>query len=207
MNGNYEIKLLNAERWNDLASLFKTSKACKDCWCFNHRVPYQKALVKNAARDAMKGLVKEGKVTGLLAYEGETAVGWCAVDPLASQTGHDYFSFTKGPVDPTTWILHCLYVAPTHRGKGISTQLIESAITHAKTSGGTELLAFPIPDDSQKKFALHDTEFSGRLGTYLRLGFLKQERLTEFYQKVRLDLLAERVRMEEAPNNIQFKLL
>lgn len=188
MNRKLEILPLIQDRFEDLTAVFETSDECKNCWCMNHRMAPEKVVTGGEARSCFQKSIGTESLSGLLAYVEGKPAGWCAVDPLRTQVGHDYYLSLKEPPSASTWIIHCLYVIPGARGLGVSTELVKGAVRLAREKGASEVLAFPIPEESHGKFPLHDAEFSGRMSTYLKQGFEKAERLNEFYQKVRLDL-------------------
>lgn len=179
---------LSAERWTDLVSLFESSEQCRDCWCMNHRIKPTAAVTGVLAKEALQNLIREDQAHGVLAYQGEQCVGWCAVDPLSEQPGHDYVLETQGPVPASTWSIHCLYVHPKARGAGVSRVLIKEAIDVAREAGATEVLAFPIPEESRSRFPPHEAEFSGRMSTFMKFGFERVQKLNEFYNVLALQL-------------------
>ncbi len=81
-------------------------------------------------------------------------------------------------------MIHCLYVSESARGKGVSRALMEAAVTLARENGAGKILGFPIPEDSRGKFPEGLAEFSGRLSTFRKMGFLEREKLDAFYQVV-----------------------
>jgi GNAT superfamily N-acetyltransferase len=178
------IENVNEANWDKLEALFETSEECKECWCMNHRSEPSLCPTGNQAKNAMKNEIRTGRAFGLLAFENNTAVGWCAIDPVATQIGHDYCLQKEKKISPNSWMIHCLYIDSAYRGAGVSKILIASAIEKAKSEGATEVLAFPIPEDSTGKFPKDIAEFSGRLSTYQKLGFELRERLDNFYQVV-----------------------
>jgi len=159
----------------------------------NHRSDPAACPTGENARLALRAAFENGSAYGLLAFDGERAVGWCAVDPVATQVGHDYFLHTPGGSD---WMIHCLYVEESARGKGVSGALVEAAAALAKENMAERILGFPIPEGSAGKFPKDLAEFSGRLSTFRKLGFEPRERLDDFYQVVALQLSTWRVRTE-----------
>ena len=125
-----------------------------------------------------------GRGYGLLAFVGKEPAGWCAVDPVKTQVGHDYCLQGKSLESSPAWMIHCLYVAPKYRGVGVSKLLVQAATDLAMSQGTTELLAFPIPEESAGRFPKDVAEFSGRLSTFRKLGFKTKDRLSDFYEVV-----------------------
>ncbi len=179
-----KIEKVSEQNWNDLVTLFSASPECRECWCMNHRSEPSSCPTGDNAKVALKEEITAGRAYGLLAKVEGIPAGWCAVDPVATQVGHDFCIEGKVKSDEARWMIHCLYVDEKFRGKGVSKSLISAANDLARANGATEMLAFPIPEDSAGKFPKDLAEFSGRLSTYYKHGFVSQERLNDFYQVV-----------------------
>jgi GNAT superfamily N-acetyltransferase len=177
-----------AENWSDIEDLFSTSEECNNCWCMNHRLPPDQVIVGEAARTSLKASISSGIAKSILAFSDKKCIGWCAVDSTANQPGHDYCFESPENVSKDIWSIHCIYIHPGFRGMGISTNLLKHAVELAKNEGAIEVLAFPIPEETRHKFPLHDAEFSGRLSSYLKLGFCKKKPLNDFYSVVGIQL-------------------
>lgn len=94
-------------------------------------------------RQAMKRIVDSGTVPGLLAYEGETPVGWVSVAPR-----EDYPSLNRSPNlkridDRPVWSIVCFYVDPRQRGKGLLPKLVAAARDYAVGQGAWIVEAYP----------------------------------------------------------------
>ncbi len=179
-----KIEIVTENNWDSLVKLFQGSTECSDCWCMNHRSKPTSCPTGDSAKTALLQEIKSGKAFGLLAFRDNIPAGWCAIDPVKTQIGHDYYLQTADANTSEAWMIHCLYVDPGHRGAGISSELINSAISLSKSNGATELLAFPIPEDSTGKFPKDIAEFSGRFSTFKKFSFEPQHRLDNFYQVV-----------------------
>ncbi|TNM37522.1 GNAT family N-acetyltransferase [Nocardioides albidus] len=120
------------------------------CWCLSYRIP---STVNNAMRGEERGafvaqLLEEGPL-GVLAYDGDTPVGWAAVAPRSATT------FARNRRIPhvddlPVWSLWCIRVRPGHRGKGISHALIGGAIEFAREQGAPALEAYPLDNRGAK---------------------------------------------------------
>jgi GNAT superfamily N-acetyltransferase len=180
-------KPLTEDLLDGLASLFATSRECSLCWCMNHRLPPAGEIQGEPAKDKMRELTQEKKLWGILAFDKETCVGWCAIDPILNQPGHDYAFWKHAKKCADTWSVHCLYLHPKYRGQGISTLLVRHAVALAEANGAKSILSFPIPREMRDKFPEHDGEFSGRMSTFAKIGFVPTERINDFYQVMELD--------------------
>ncbi|HPC11865.1 MAG TPA: GNAT family N-acetyltransferase, partial [candidate division Zixibacteria bacterium] len=74
---------LTPERWGDFEALFGVRGACGGCWCMYWRLFRLAFSIGKGEgnRRAMQKLVRAGTEPGILAYDGERPVGWCAVAP------------------------------------------------------------------------------------------------------------------------------
>ena len=83
---SYSFHPLTIDRWPDFEQLFGPKGACAGCWCMWWRM--ERSIYNDQKGEGNKksfhDLVKNGTLTGLLAYDGDNAVGWCAVAPRAS---------------------------------------------------------------------------------------------------------------------------
>ena len=76
------IKPLTPDRWPALVDLFGRLGACNGCWCMYWRIgsAYRKASSEQN-KSAFRDVVKRGPPPGLLAFEGDVAIGWCQLTP------------------------------------------------------------------------------------------------------------------------------
>jgi GNAT superfamily N-acetyltransferase len=149
-------RTLTPGRWDDLLELFGERGAYAGCWCMFFRV--RQGEFDRAARNkgrgnrrAFKKLVDGKRVPGLLAYIDGRPVGWCSVAPR-SEFGRVERSPTTKPVDDEedVWSIVCFYIDRHHRGSGVGSALLESAVEHARKRGARIIEGYPI-DSSVRK--------------------------------------------------------
>jgi hypothetical protein len=76
------IRPLTPDLWPALEDLFGKGGASNGCWCMYSRIGseyHKREREKN--RRAFRKIVKHGPPPGLLAFDGERAVGWCQLTP------------------------------------------------------------------------------------------------------------------------------
>jgi len=171
-----DIQPLTPERLADLAQLFEEGGDPKWCWCAyfrvrgtdfsnagkaRHRSVMEKAVVDNAA---------EGRAPGLVAYEGDEAVGWISIGPR-----DDYerlaHSRVLAPVDETpVWSIVCFVVARRSRGRGVAAALLEAGIAYARDHGATMLEAYPVEIPEGERIPSGNV-YRGTLSMFERAGF------------------------------------
>ena len=133
---------LTPERWGDFEQLFGERGACGGCWCMFWRPEFQ-AGKGGGNRSAMKKLIGSGRVPGLLAYDGGQPVGWCAVAPRETYVALQRSRLLKPLDNQPVWSISCLFVAKTHRRKGVSVELLKAAVAHACSQGGRIVEGYP----------------------------------------------------------------
>jgi hypothetical protein len=72
------IRALTPELWPALEDLFGRNGACSGCWCMYWRIgSAYRRTARERNRAAFREVVRRGPPPGLLAFDGEVAVGWC----------------------------------------------------------------------------------------------------------------------------------
>lgn len=130
---------MTADRWDDLAALFERrgprggAPITSGCWCMWWR---RRTGDGECNRVTMRALVAEGREPGLLAYDGDSPVGWVSVGPR-----EDYGQLVRSrrygaaQDEPGVWSIVCFYVDPRVRRRGTATALLGAAVEHAGASG------------------------------------------------------------------------
>lgn len=181
------------ERWDDLELLFGERGACGGCWCMYWRLAPKDwtAGKEGGNREALRALVSSGTPPGLLAYEGETPVGWCAVGPRSAFPRLER-SKNLAPVDDLpVWSIVCFFVARASRRLGVSEQLVRAAVDFARAHGAPAIEAYPVvpqEDEMPDAFA-----WTGIVSTFEKLGFREIARRSVNRPIVRLALPASHV--------------
>jgi GNAT superfamily N-acetyltransferase len=126
-------------------------------------------------RDALFAAVQSGPPPGLLAYVNDEPAGWCAVAPRET-----YVRFattrTLRPVDAQpVWSVVCFFVARPHRGRGLTTALIEAAKAFARRNGGRILEGYPVEPAGRQADAF---VFTGLAAAFRKAGFAEVARRT-----------------------------
>ena len=181
------------ERLPDLEALFGPRGACAGCWCMWWKTTRTEFDAGKGAgnRAAMRRQVLAGAVPGILAYDAEGPVGWCAVEPRSAYARLSR-SRTLAPVDgQPVWSVPCFFVRRGFRGQGVAGALLAAAAAHARRAGAPFLEGYPI--DSRKELAAAFL-YTGALSTFLRAGFTEVARTARTRPVVRLALGGTRAR-------------
>ena len=108
-------------------------------------------------------IVKRGPPPGLLAFDGDVAVGWCQVTPRAELPSLEGRRVSARIDDLPVWSLSCFYVRRGYRRKGVMAALIAAAVKAAKRAKAPALEAYP--------YVTKQPVYVGVLSTFERAGF------------------------------------
>ena len=127
------IRPLTPELWPALEDLFGPLGACNGCWCMYCRIgAAYKKRPRSKNKEEFQEIVRRGPPPGLIAFDGDLAVGWCQLTPRDAVPWLDQNWRLKRVDDRPVWSLSCLYIRIGHRRRGVSTALIKEAMRVAK---------------------------------------------------------------------------
>ena len=137
---------LTPARWADFERLFGERGACGGCWCMWWRLKRSEFEQKKGAgnKRAMKAIVRKGDVPGIIAYAGKEPVGWCAVAPREDYGTLERSRILKPVDEQPVWSVVCFFVEKAHRDTGVSVELLEAAVAHAKRHGARIVEGYPV---------------------------------------------------------------
>lgn len=173
-----DFRSLTPKDWNNLEQLFGRRGATEGCWCMWWRQTAAEfgRLHGEQNRLAFKALVESGTIPGILAYEGEKPVGWCAIEPRDSYPRLERSRTLARVDDRPVWSLTCFYVARDQRKKGLMGSLLAAAVEWAAENGAHVVEAYPM---ELKDGARVSGAYMGLVPTFLKAGFIEVERRSE----------------------------
>ncbi|HUP17639.1 MAG TPA: GNAT family N-acetyltransferase [Acidimicrobiia bacterium] len=118
-------------------------------------------------RDAFHRVVKDGPPPGLLAFDNDSAVGWCQLTPREALPWLDQAWRLKRVDNLPVWSISCFYIRTGYRKKGVTAALIAAALEAAEEAGASALEAYPL--DAQ---LTPSTSHTGYVSTFERAGFV-----------------------------------
>jgi len=143
--GNLTFRPLTPEIWPNFEALFGPRGACGGCWCMWWRQTRAEFDARHGEqnRRAMKRIVDEGEVPGILAFRDGRAVGWCSIAPRESFGTLERSRILKRLDDEPVWSIVCLFVERASRGQGLAAALVRGALDHAARHGARIVEAYP----------------------------------------------------------------
>ncbi|MFA8435464.1 MAG: N-acetyltransferase family protein [Marinifilaceae bacterium] len=167
----FEFQPLTSERFSDFEQLFGARGACEGCWCMYwrlHRKEYEKGR-GDLNHEAMKQLVEEGTIPGILAYADGEPVGWCSLGPRKDYIRFETSRLFKPIDDKEVWSIVCFFVQRDWRGKGVQTQLLQYAVEYCRSRKVKILEGYPhVPSKEKMPDAF---AWTGIAKAFLKAGF------------------------------------
>ncbi|WP_052666799.1 GNAT family N-acetyltransferase [Nitriliruptor alkaliphilus] len=147
-----EVVAATEDRFDDVATMLGPKKPdASVCWCLSHRVDSRTnaQLVGPERGEYVRTLCREDEGPGVLAYDGDTVVGWAAVAPRSELP---FARSRKIPHvdDLPVWSVWCIRVRPGHRGEGISHALLAGAVDYARSQGAPAVEGYPVDNRGEK---------------------------------------------------------
>jgi GNAT superfamily N-acetyltransferase len=147
-----ELKPLAPANWEQFETLMGDKGGCAGCWCMFFRLPAKEFAANkyDGNKDMMRGLVREGKPTGLIATLNQVPVGWIALAPREDHIRIEKSRSFKRIDDKPVWSITCFFIRKEYRRMGLSKQLIAKAVAYARKRKIKVLEAYPaIPYDDK----------------------------------------------------------
>jgi GNAT superfamily N-acetyltransferase len=170
------VEALTERTWPALQELLGPQGGASGCWCmwFRRTATEFKRNKGEPNREALGELVTSGEPVGLLAMDADgRALGWVAVAPRLAHIRLDR-SAVAAPPDPRedlsdVWSVTCFFVHRTARGTGITSSLLDAAVTYAAEHGARCIEGYPTDTEGERKQV--STLYHGTLTMFLEAGF------------------------------------
>jgi GNAT superfamily N-acetyltransferase len=161
------VRPLTPDLWLAFEDLFGKNGACNGCWCMYWRIgaAYRK-LPRDQNKSAFQEIVKRGPPPGLVAFDGDVAVGWCQLTPRDALPGLDRAWRLQRVDQVPVWSISCFYVRVGYRRQGVTSALISAALKVAKRAGAAAVEAYPLDADKTPS-----SSWTGYATTFKRAGF------------------------------------
>jgi len=163
---------LGPELWPQLEALFGKNGACGGCWCWWWRlagVERWDDVKGEVAHERQCQAVQSGGVHGVLAFDGETPVGWCSFEPRASLPRLERSPKFRGTSAEGVWFVGCFFIQRGWRRRGLAEVLLERALEVMEREGARVVEA--VPTETHGRPQADAFLFTGTQGMFERHGF------------------------------------
>ncbi|MGH9887881.1 MAG: GNAT family N-acetyltransferase [bacterium] len=168
----FRIAPLDQSNWPALEALFREGGDPRWCWCQHWRLRSKDMAAAKVPqlRERLHAQAASDEPPGLVAFDGERAVGWVSLGPRT-----DFERIVLSKVIPKiddrpVWSIVCFAVSETARGQGVARALLDAAVEHARSRGAVAVEAYPValPDTGSIPA---EAVFTGTLPMFERAGF------------------------------------
>jgi ribosomal protein S18 acetylase RimI-like enzyme len=168
----FRIEPLTPATWDALAELFREGGDPRWCWCQHWRLRSKDMAAAKVPelRERLRMQVASPEPPGLVAFDGDRAVGWVSLGPRT-----DFERIARSRVIPKVddrpvWSIVCFAVSEAARGRGVARSLLDAAVEHARARGATAVEAYPVRVGNAE--AVHpEAAYTGTLPMFTRAGF------------------------------------
>ena len=173
--GETEIRDLTPERLSDYYQFFDDAAfrdypAWRSCYCHEtHRTQSdEESATRTAAdnRSDMTELIRQGRVTALLAYAGGKPVGWCNYGETTALGGVMRRFDLQSADHESVGSISCFVIAAPYRRHRLASRLLDEAVERLRRRGMHAVEAYPARDDESPQ-----ANYRGPLSMFTRAGF------------------------------------
>ncbi len=166
------VEPLTDATWEPLAALFREGGDPRWCWCQFWRLRSKdfSTLKVPQLRDRLHAQAESDLPPGLVALEGDRAVGWTSVAPLDHYERVVHSKVIPRVDDRPVWSIVCFAVSQTARRRGVARALLDAAIEFARSRGATALEAYPLALEPGQTIDANAV-YTGTLSMFERAGF------------------------------------
>lgn len=140
------VRELEPALWPQLDTLFGSNGGCGGCWCWWWRlagVEHWKDVQGDVAHERLHRAVAAGSMHGMLAFDGNTAVGWCSYEPRIAFPRLQRSQSFKGTPTEGVWFVGCFFVQRSWRRSGVAELLLVAALEAMARDGACAVEACP----------------------------------------------------------------
>ena len=147
-----QYRSLIPESWKDFENLFGPKGACAGCWCMWWRLKRSEFDKQKGEQNkqTMKEIVDSGEIPGIMVYHNDQPIAWCSIAPRENFSLLDRSRILKAIDDEPVWSIVCLFVKKEFRRKGVSSDLLKTAIKYAREYGAKIIEGYPIDTQTNK---------------------------------------------------------
>lgn len=188
----FTFKEICADLWPDFEALFGAKGACGGCWCQSWRVLQGGKLWEETkgekARQLTRSLILTGRMTGLLAYEGDKPVGWCSYGPRVVFPRLERVKAYRRDDTEGIWSITCFFIPKEYHHKNLARQMLAAALRFMKKRHVRIVEAYPVPPTLDGSKLPGAFVWTGPLSIFEKAGFEIVQRISHSRPLVRLKL-------------------
>lgn len=189
-----EIRPAGAAEWPAVEAVMDIPGDPGRCWCqyFLRRGHAWASASPGELREALREQVTGSAVPpGLVAYDGETPVGWVHTGPKASFPRVLSSRISAAPADEPDpdglWAVTCFVVPRPHRRGGVARALLGAAVGFAHEHDATAVEGYAVDTDAGPPSGAAEL-YHGTVAMFADAGFAVVRRPTPRRAVVRLEL-------------------
>jgi GNAT superfamily N-acetyltransferase len=137
------------------------------------------------ARRRLRALVRSGRATGILAFDGEEPVGWCAFGPRRDFPRLERVRAYRREDAGDVWSVNCFFIARPWRGRGVAKGLLRAALRAIRARGGGVVEGYPVTTTRNGRRLPAAFAYTGPLPIFEEEGFEVVQRLSRTRPLVR----------------------
>ena len=137
-------------------------------WWKLRRSEYEKKKCANNRR-AFRRIVDSGAPTGVLAYDGDQPVGWCAVGPREAYPVLENSRILRPVDEQAVWSVTCFYIPRARRRGGLTVPLLDAAVKFAGKMGAKIVEGYPV--DPRLGTMADPFAWTGLVSAFRKAGF------------------------------------
>lgn len=177
--GTVDVRPLTDERLEDFEELQGSQSQSVGCWCmwFVRRViDFHEGGSAGNRAELLEVMRTAATPVGFLAYEGETAIGWCGAGPRARYTRAMKTPTLRGrdASEDDVWLVPCFLVHPGRREEGVASTLLKHVVAAAAEAGAVAVEGFPL-SGSRRRSSSADF-MTGTESLFASCGFVEVRR-------------------------------
>ena len=174
--GEIDVRDVTPERVADYLdffdhSAFRDFPAWQSCYCMEtHRDHSDEEWSERTGvdnRTDMQAMIRDGRVTALLAYVDGKPVGWCNYGETTRLSGVMMKLKLDAAEHSGVGSIACFVIAAPYRGHGVATKLLDAALERLKARGLRAVEAYPRRQEDSSAQA----NYRGSLRMYENAGF------------------------------------
>lgn len=184
-----KLRPAGPDSWPDVAGVMGERGDPARCFCqyFRLRGRQWSDATTDSNRQALRSQVCDAaQPPGILAYDGTTPIGWCAVAPRTAYP-RVVASPNWGSDRPDAWVITCFVVPVGHRRQGVARELAHGALDLARSYGATVVEGCAVDTSTTDRIPSADL-YRGPLSVFLDAGFSEVSRTAPQWVLIRRTL-------------------